>query len=101
MGPNTGDPEDANPQQPLGSLLTGTRFTDYLNQPLKDPLNGQLITQITWAPEDALPFPLCISSTTDANHGSQALTAVSVARGNIVPVDHGIWQDQELAGTVA
>ena len=31
-----------------------------------DPLTNTAITQITWAAADALPFPLCISSTTDA-----------------------------------
>lgn len=101
MGPNTGDPEDANPNNRWTVRLTGVRYTDYLNQALKDPLTGQLITQVTWAAEDALPFPLCISSTTDAGHGSIPLAAVSVARGNIVPADHGDWQDQTIAGTVA
>ena len=101
VGPNTGDPEDANPNNRWAVRLTGVQLTDYKGQPLVDPLNGQPIAQISWAPEDALPFPLCISSTTDASHGSQALTAVSVARGNIVPADHGIWQQQELAGTVS
>ena len=100
MGPNTGEPEDANPNNRWAVRLTGVQLTDYKGQPLVDPLNGQPIAQITWAAEDALPFPLCISSTTDAEHGSVALTAVSVARGNIVPADHGVWQQQALAGTV-
>ena len=60
-----------------------------------------MITQITWAAADALPFPLCISSTTDAEHGS-VLAGVSVARGNIVPADHGNWigPPGETLGTV-
>jgi Baseplate J-like protein len=74
--------------------------TDHLGRPLFDPLNGQLITRVTWAAEDAPPFPICISAITDAAHGSQALTAVSVARGNIVPADHGIWQCWEDLGEV-
>jgi hypothetical protein len=100
MGPNTGDPEDANPNNRWAVRLTRVQLTDYKDKPLVDPLNEQAIAQISWAPEDALPFPLCISSTTDADHGSRELTAVSVARGNIVPADHGIWQQQSLAGTV-
>jgi predicted phage baseplate assembly protein len=101
IGPNTGDPEDANPNNRWAVRLTGVQLTDYKGQPLVDPLNGQPIAQISWGPEDALPFPLCISSTTDADHGSRELTAVSVARGNIVPADHGIWQQQPLAGRVS
>jgi hypothetical protein len=95
MGPDTGDIEDANPNHRWAVRLTGVRTTDYLNNPLIDPLLNQLVTQITWAPEDALPFPLCISSVV----GTRALTAVSVALGNIVPADHGVWQDQAIPGT--
>ncbi len=101
MGPNTGDPEDANPNNRWAVRLAGVQATDYKNHPLVDPLNGQAIMQISWGAEDALPFPLCISSITDAEHNSQPLPAVSVARGNIVPANHGIWQVQALAGTVA
>jgi hypothetical protein len=100
LGPNTGDPEDANPNNRWAVRLTGVQLTDHLNRPLVDPLNQQPITQITWAAEDALPFPLCISSTTDSEHGSVALFAVSVARGNIVPADHGVWQGWEDLGQV-
>lgn len=101
MGPNTGDPDDANPNNRWAVRLTGVQLTDHHGLPLVDPLNQQLITNITWAAEDALPFPLCISSTTDAEHGARALSAVSVARGNVVPADHGIWQEPVLVGTVA
>jgi predicted phage baseplate assembly protein len=100
VGPNTGDPEDANPNHRWAVRLTGVRYYNYHNLPLVDPLNGAPIVQISWAADDALPFPLCISSTTDAAHNSIALSAVSVARGNIVPADHGVWQMQVLAGTV-
>jgi len=92
LGPNTGDPEDANPNHRWAVRLTGVQLTDYLNRMLVDPLNGDPITQVSWASEDALPFPLCISSTTDAGHGSRALVGVSVARGNVIAADHGIWQ---------
>lgn len=92
VGPDTGDPEDANPDHRWAVRLTNVRTTDYLNRTLFDPLNRESITQVYWAPADALPFPLCISSTADAAHGSRPLTGVSVARGNIVPADHGTWQ---------
>lgn len=101
IGPNTGNPQDANPSNRWAVRLTEVRNTDHLGNPLVDPLTLQPITQITWAMEDALPFPLCVSSTTDKDHGTKELTDVSVALGNIIPVDHGVWQDQPLLGSVA
>lgn len=100
IGPRTGSPQDADPQHRWAVRLTGVQTTDHLGRPLVDPLNGQLVTRITWAAEDAPPFPICISAITDAAHSSQALTAVSVVRGNIVPADHGIWQCWEDLGEV-
>ena len=55
------------------------------------------VTEIEWHFEDALPFPLCISTTTDYEHGHQYLEEVSVALGNIVLVDHGQTQQEVLA----
>ncbi len=114
VGPNTGDPEDANPNHRWAVRLTAVRNRDYQGNVLVDPLTNPLvdpaanppltlqpITQISWAAEDAVPFPLCISSTTDSSHGSRELTAVSVARGNIIAADHGVWQQQPLPGWVA
>jgi hypothetical protein len=63
---------------------------DYKGRPLVDPLTGDAITRISWAEGDALPFPLCISSTTDSEHGSVPVSGVTVAHGNIVPSDHGV-----------
>jgi len=100
VGPQTGDPQDADPQHRWAVRLTAVQTIDRLGRPLVDPLNGQAITQIAWAAEDAPPFPICLSSTTDTAHGSRALPAVSVARGNIVPADHGIWQCREDLGEV-
>ncbi len=100
MGPNTNDPEDADPRHRWAVRLTGVERTDHRGGLLKDPLFDQGITKITWAPEDAPPFPICISSVTDAAHGSTPLSDVSVARGNIVPADHGIWQCWEDLGEV-
>ncbi|HEY1938449.1 MAG TPA: baseplate J/gp47 family protein [Candidatus Angelobacter sp.] len=94
-GPQTGDSADADPAKRWAVRLTDVRQTDYLNRPLRDPLDGTLITTISWDAADALPFPLCISSTSDQG---KSLSNVSVARGNIIPSDHGTWQDwQELA----
>jgi hypothetical protein len=90
MGPLTGAAEDADPAHRCAVQLTTVTTTNNQGNPLTDPLNGQPITQITWQAADALPFPLCISSTIALDHGSLQLPAVSVARGNLVLADHGI-----------
>lgn len=100
VGPNTGDPDDADPAQRWAVRLTGVRWTDYKNRVLVDPLNGQPVTKVTWAAADALPFPVCVSSTTDAAHDSRPLNRVSVAHGNIVAADHGVWYGPEDLGPV-
>jgi hypothetical protein len=101
MGPLTGDPADADPAHRWAVRLTLATTTDQSGQPLADPVNpGILLTNIAWAAEDALPFPLCISSLTDASHDSRSLPAVSVARGNVVAADHGVWTTGELLGVV-
>lgn len=63
-------------------------------EPGTDPLGGQFddpsqdasvpIVTIAWAAEDALPFPLPVSSSLDPDVGP-----MGVARGNIVLADHG------------
>jgi hypothetical protein len=100
LGPGTGDQDDADTTKRWAVRLTRVQLTDFLGRPLQDPLTLAPITQIWWDAADALPFPLCISSITDAGHGSRALTGVSVARGNMVPADHGVWQDLESLGDV-
>jgi len=58
-----------------------------------DPLTNESIVEIEWSNEDALTFPLCISSRTDEEHGEQYLgNIVSVARGNFVLCDHGLTE---------
>lgn len=44
------------------------------------------LLRVTWRPEDALAFPLCLSTQPD---GKNPVLNVSVARGNIVLADHG------------
>ena len=100
LGPLTGNTEDADPQKRWAVRLTAVQTLDFQNQVLVDPLNQETITNIWWAVEDALPFPLCISSTTDVPHGSQPVINVSVAWGNIVPADHGAWVGWEDLGEV-
>jgi hypothetical protein len=99
-GPSSGSPDDADPTHRWAVRLTGVWTNDHRQRPLTDPLTGQWVTRIQWSADDALPFSLCISSTSDALHQSTAVPIVSVARGNIVPADHGTWIENESVGTV-
>lgn len=100
VGPRSGSPDDADPMHRWAVRLTGVRTTNDNGNPLVDPLNQQAITQVSWASEDALPFPLCLSSTYTGDNGPVPLFDVSVARGNIVPADHGIAVQGEVLGVV-
>lgn len=80
-GPHTGNPADADPARRHAVRLTAVRQS-------WDPLTRKLVVEIAWASEDALPFPLCISSIGSAPDCS-LISDVSVARGNVLLVDHG------------
>ena len=81
LGPLTGNPADADPAH--RHVVRLTRVT-----PNRDALLGVLLVDVEWAVEDALPFPLCISARRPAPD-CDTVRDVSVARGNVVPVDHG------------
>jgi hypothetical protein len=78
--------------------------------PRIDPLGGQFqeppvnaprpVTDIRWAVEDALPFPLCISAELDEDFGGGFVENVSLASGNLVLVDHGRTLPAEELDTV-
>lgn len=93
-GPNTGLKEDADPAHRHALRLTRLQYNDGPN-PLVDPLSGTKITEIEWAADDALPFPLCVSAQTDDDHGGVFLAGVSVARGNVLLADHGMTVKDE------
>jgi hypothetical protein len=82
LGPETGSASDANPSHRHIVRLTGAMSG-------VDPLDGTEVVEVTWDAADALPFPLCVSGRTGAAHGNRYLEGVSVARGNLVPADHG------------
>jgi hypothetical protein len=73
----------------------------------KDQLTDQPIVEIEWAADDALPFPMCLSTMGSAPD-CEKLENVTIARGNVVLVDHGRTigrhvvddQDDEDLGTV-
>jgi hypothetical protein len=98
LGPHTGLAGDADPRH--RHVVRLTSVSPMAPATLADPLTGTAIVEIAWALEDALPFPLCISSVSDEAHGSKALTDISVARGNLVLADHGRTLAGEPLGSV-
>jgi Baseplate J-like protein len=103
LGPATGEPGDADPTHRHVVRLTQVlKFSpDDPTAHRTDPLTGTEITEIAWAAEDALPFPLCISAVTDSEHGEVYLEDISVARGNMVLADHGYTlPEAEVLGSV-
>jgi hypothetical protein len=94
IGPKTGLRADADPARRHAVRLTRI-------QPSEDPLFRQQVqgggaghdrptpvVEIEWSVEDRLPFAFCLSATGPAP-ACQPLSGVSVARGNVLLVDHG------------
>jgi hypothetical protein len=86
--PTTGQSEDADPARRHVVRLTAVH-------PAIDTLYGLPIVEVEWAAEDALPFALCISALGPAPECDELL-AVSVARGNVLLVDHGATTAEAL-----
>jgi len=103
IGPKTGNEADRDPTR--RHVVCLTRVT-----PIEDPLYRKKLPgytkdfatpliEIEWCPQDALPFPLCISVIGPADvDPSQSpcrlIENVSVARGNVILVDHGQTYEQ-------
>jgi hypothetical protein len=81
IGPKTGNPADADPSRRWAVRLTKVEQG-------VDPLNEQPIVEIEWAAEDALPFPFCLSARRSAPD-CDLVPKISIARGNVLLVDHG------------
>jgi hypothetical protein len=92
FGPKTGNAADADP-----SHRQVVRLTSVI--PDVDALYKQPIVEIQWSVEDALDFPMCLSTQLPAP-ACTVLENVSVARGNVLLVDHGASVIEGL-GTVA
>ena len=88
VGPTTGNPADADAAHRHPVRLT--RVT-----PSVDRLLGKQIVEIEWDPEDALPFSLCLSSRLGSPE-CRRIGDVSVARGNVVLVDHGRMTGEDV-----
>ncbi|MEU2361636.1 putative baseplate assembly protein [Streptomyces noursei] len=88
-GPRTGTPGDQDPTHRQVVRLTSVT-------PAVDELVGQPVLEVTWADEDALAFPLRL--TTRGGRHCAPVADVSVARGNVVLVDHGQTVDGDGDG---
>ena len=99
LGPRTGYAEDADRTHRWAVRLTGVRLAQDPSGALFDN-PGLDVTEIQWAEQDALPFPLCLSAITDKDHGATYLGEVSAVYGNIVLADHGRTLTDEELGAV-
>jgi len=105
LGPQTGVAADADLRHRCAVRLTAVTTTDGQGLPLVDPLFEQgtgkpivsaaqqptPVTEIQWSAEDALPFPVCISSTfRDSTGALKPLPQVSAVFGNVVLADQGL-----------
>ncbi|MCI3243706.1 putative baseplate assembly protein [Streptomyces spinosisporus] len=79
-GPRTGTPGDQDPSHRQAVRLTSVT-------PGVDRIEDQPVLEVTWAAEDALRFPLCL--TTRGGRDCLPVEDVTLARGNVVLVDHG------------
>ncbi|MBX9395829.1 putative baseplate assembly protein [Streptomyces sp. TRM72054] len=79
-GPRTGTPGDADPSHRQAVRLTSVT-------PAVDRIEDQPVLEVTWAAADALRRPFCLST----RGGGDCLPVedVTLARGNVVLVDHG------------
>ena len=84
-GPLTDTEGDANLSHRHAVKLTEIELTI-------DPVTNNPVTNIHWRDEDALPYPVCISSRTIEN--------VSVVRGNMVLCDHGQTVEEAMSSKV-
>lgn len=91
IGPRTGNPADADPSHRQAVRLTSVKA-------IVDPLDDQPLVSVEWAPEDALTFPLCLSAIMEPD--CEVIRDISVARGNVILVDHGRRQPRQPLGDV-
>jgi hypothetical protein len=92
IGPRTGDRADADPARRHAVRLTRV-------EQAVDELYGQPLLEVEWSTVDALPFPLWLSVVGPPPECA-LLTDVSVARGNVLLVDHGRGVGPEDLGRV-
>jgi hypothetical protein len=87
-GPNSGDPDDADPAHRHAVRLTRVEFTTDPLYSEGEPPQAVQVVDIEWAAEDGLPFPLCVHQVQDPEQ-PETWVPVSTACGNMVLADHG------------
>ncbi len=97
-GPVTGDAADGDPAHRHAVRLTRV-VHEADGNPLTDPLDGTPITEIEWDVQDAPPFGIVLSSRTA--DGDVPVENVSLARGNVLLVDHGLGRSEDLGAATA
>jgi hypothetical protein len=99
IGPRTGMVADADPKRRQVVRLTSVDNTVVDN--LYKDANGRAtaLVNVEWAAEDKLQFTFCISTIGPAPNCIY-LSDVSVARGNVILVDHGQHQPPETFGPI-
>jgi hypothetical protein len=97
LSPTTAAAADADPSHRWIVRLTAVEthadeaFTDTFTggalTPRTNPTDPALpLTRVAWTDAEALPRPVCLSAETD---DGRPIAPVSLARGNVVPADHG------------
>lgn len=92
LGPHSGSPADADPakRHAVRLVQVAAGQQDPLSQPPAP------VTEIRWAEQDAMPFPLCLSAMVDG----AMVRRVSRALGNILLADHGLSRQGVPLGEV-
>ena len=101
IGPKTGNPADADPRHRQVVRLISVRDSEdpLFTTTAGDEERPQPVVEVAWAVEDALTFPLCVSVRLPAPDCT-LVDDVSVARGNVILVDHGAQAGPQDLGTV-
>lgn len=100
-GSRTGNPDDAHPaHRQIVRILRLRRFEDPLVSVLVPGGVGgatlkQPLVEVHWHREDALRFSLCLSARGRGTSDCRVVENVSVARGNVFLVDHGLTVPRE------
>ncbi len=88
-GPETGRPEDADrAHRQAVRLIDVEHLDDPLEHDPPDSTQNLPVIEVTWHAEDRLRFPLCVGNLDDPDRPGRRVP-ISVARGNVVLVDHG------------